>query len=143
MNPSTPTTPNAIGTAPNNTESLTQQSSIPHVNRIVTQEGIFSPATFRGPSEDEQSFGVTDELSSSSNEDMDEGGQYAAGDDIHLTQTPVCRPINVKSIPTQKIVSPIVKKKEISENIQLQNKKARIKPINSRLLCVRHYERRN
>ena len=128
MNPSTPTTPNAIGTPPNNTESLTRQSSIPHVNRIVTQEAIFSPATFRGPSEDEQSFGVIDELSSSSNEDMGEEDQYA-GDDIHLTQTPAHRPINIESIPTPKIASPIVKKREISESIQLQNKKACKKAI--------------
>ena len=128
MNPSTPTTPNAIGTAPNNTESSTQQSSIPHVNRIVTQEDIFSPATFRGPSDDEHSVGVIDELSSSSDEDMDDNNQYT-GDDIHLTQTPARRPINVESIPTPKIGSTIVKKREISQSIQLQNKKARKKAI--------------
>ena len=81
---------------------------------------------FRGPSEDEQSFGVIDELYSSSDEDMDDNDQYA-GDDIHLTQTLARRPINVESIPTPKIASPIVKKREISESIQLQNKKARIK----------------
>ena len=128
MNPSTPITPSAIGTAPNNAESSTQQPSTPQVTRIVTQEERFSPTSlFRGPSEDEQSFGVIDELSSSSDEDMGEDGDQYAGDDILITQTPVRLPINVASLPTPKICSPVIRKREIDERIELQNKKARKK----------------
>mmetsp|Transcript_53 Transcript_53/g.112 ORF Transcript_53/g.112 Transcript_53/m.112 type:complete len:132 (-) Transcript_53:265-660(-) len=54
---------------------------------------------------------------------MDDNDQYT-GDDIHLTQTPARRPINVESIPTPKIASPVAKKREISQCIQQQNKKA-------------------
>ena len=131
MNPSTPITPPNIRKTRNNAESSTQQPSSPQITRIVTQEERFSPTSlFRGPSEDEQSFGVIDELSSSSDEDMgedgDQGDQYA-GDDILITQTPARLPINVASLPTPKICSPVIRKREIDERIELQNKKARKK----------------
>jgi hypothetical protein len=128
MNPSTPITPPNIRETRNNAESSTQQPSTPQVTRIVTPEERFSPTSlFRGPSEDEQSFGVIDELSSSSDEDTGEDGDQYAGDDILITQTPACLPINVASLSTPKICSPVIKKREIDERIQLQNKKARKK----------------
>ena len=62
MNPSTPITPPNIRKTRNNAESSTQQPSSPQVTRIVTQEERFSPTSlFRGPSEDEQSFGVVED----------------------------------------------------------------------------------
>ena len=128
MNPSTPITPPNTRTTRNNAESSTQQPSTPQVTRIVTQEERFSPTSlFRGPSEDEQSFGVIDELSSSSDEDMGEDEDQYAGDDILTTQTPARLPINVASVPTPKIGSPVIKKREIDERIQHQNKRARKK----------------
>ena len=128
MNPSTPITPPNTRTTGNNAESSPQLPSTPQVSRIVTQEERFSPTSlFRGPSEDEQSFGVIDELSSSSDEDMGEDEDQYAGDDILTTQTPARLPINVASVPTPKIGSPVIKKREIDERIQHQNKKARKK----------------
>ena len=55
MNPSTSFTPSTIGMMPNNAEASITQPSTPHVNRI-----------YIGLSEDYQSFGVIDELSSNS-----------------------------------------------------------------------------
>ena len=77
-------------------------------------------------SDDQPSFGVIDELSSSSNDEDNIGDQYE-GDRIHLMQTPAHVPINVDSIHTPTVASPVIKQCEISATIQNRNKKARKK----------------